>query len=53
MESEEHQVRWPLIGQLDAAELCSNICESILGLERAYEAGELSSRLDAIANGPR
>jgi hypothetical protein len=45
MESEEHQERWPVIGQSDVAEVCQEICVSIAGLERAFEAGELSSRL--------
>jgi hypothetical protein len=37
--------RWPVIGQPDVANICREICESIVGLERAFEAGELSSRL--------
>lgn len=45
MESEEHQIRWPVISQSDVADVCRNICESIIELERAFEAGELSSRL--------
>jgi hypothetical protein len=45
MESEETQERWPVIGQPDVANVCREICESIVGLERAFEAGELSSRL--------
>ena len=45
MESEEHQARWPPIGQSDVADVCRDICESIVGLESAFEAGELSSRL--------
>src|SRR5262245_60571033 len=45
MESEENQERWPVIGQSDVADVCREICESIVGLERAFEAGELSSRL--------
>jgi hypothetical protein len=45
MESNEHQARWPAIGQSDVAVACHKICESILELERAFEAEELSSRL--------
>ena len=45
MESDEHQERWPVIGQSDVPDVCREICESIVGLERAFEAGELSSRL--------
>jgi hypothetical protein len=45
MESEEHQERWPAIGQSDVADVCREICESIVGLESAFEAGGLSSRL--------
>src|SRR5215475_8646253 len=45
MESEEAKKSWPVIGQADVANLCREICESIVGLERAFEAGELSSRL--------
>ena len=44
MESEEYHKKWPLIGQSDVADFCREICESIIGLERAFEAGELSSR---------
>src|SRR5262245_6276411 len=43
MESEEPQ--WPVIGQQDVADVCREICESIVGLERAFQAGELSSTL--------
>jgi hypothetical protein len=45
MESAEHQEKWPNIGQSDVADVCREICESVVGLERAFEAGELSSRL--------
>jgi hypothetical protein len=45
MESEEHQERWPIIGQSDVADFCREIGESIVVLEGAFEAGELSSRL--------
>jgi hypothetical protein len=45
MESEEPQGRWPVIGQRDVANICQEICESIVGLERAFQAGELASRL--------
>jgi hypothetical protein len=45
MESKEHQERWPIIGQSDVADVCQEISESIVVLERAFEAGELSSRL--------
>ena len=45
MGSEEHQGRWPVIGQSDVADFCRELCESIVGLERAFEAGELSSKL--------
>jgi hypothetical protein len=45
MELKEHQKRWPVIGQSDVTDVCRKICESIVGLERAFEAGELSSRL--------
>lgn len=45
MESEEYQDRWPVIGQSGVAGACREICESVVGLERAFEAGELSSRL--------
>jgi hypothetical protein len=45
MGSEEYQERWPVIGQPDVADFCREISESIVGLERAFEAGELSSRL--------
>jgi hypothetical protein len=45
MKSEEYQERWPVIGQSDVADVCREICEYIEGLERAFEAGELSSRL--------
>ena len=37
--------RWPVIGQSDVADVCRDISESIVELERAFEAGELSSRL--------
>jgi hypothetical protein len=45
MESEKHQERWPFIGQSDVADVCQEICEAIVELERAFEAGKLSSRL--------
>jgi hypothetical protein len=45
MESEEHQEGWPVIGQSDVADVCREICETIFGLERAFETGELSNRL--------
>ena len=45
MESEEHQERWPVIGQSDVADVCRKICAAIVELERAFEAGGLSSRL--------
>ena len=45
MELEGLQKRWLVIGQPDVANICREICESIVGLERAFEAGELSSRL--------
>jgi hypothetical protein len=45
MELNEHRERWPVIGQSDVADVCRKICESIVELERAFEAGELSSRL--------
>lgn len=45
MESEEHQEMWPVIGQSDVDDICRKICESIVELERAFEAGELSSKL--------
>jgi hypothetical protein len=45
MESEKHQERWPVVGQSAVADVCREICESIIDLERAFEAGELSSRL--------
>ena len=45
MESEEHQTKWPVVGQSDVADVCREICESIVGLERAFEARELSIRL--------
>jgi hypothetical protein len=45
METEDHQEKWPVIGQSDVADVCREICESIVGLERAFEAGELSIRL--------
>jgi hypothetical protein len=41
----EPQEGWPIIGQSDVSNVCQQICESIVGLERAFEAGELSSRL--------
>jgi hypothetical protein len=34
-----------VIGQSNVADVCREICESIVELERAFEAGELSSRL--------
>ena len=45
MGSGESQEKWPVIGQSDVAEVCREICESIVGLERAFEAGELSKPL--------
>ena len=45
MESEERQRRWPAIGQSDVADVCRAIRESVLGLERAFEAAELSTTL--------
>jgi hypothetical protein len=45
MESEEHQESWPVVGQSDVADVCSEICESIVVLERAFEVGDLSSRV--------
>jgi hypothetical protein len=45
MQIEEHQERWPVIGQSGVANFCQDICKSIIELERAFEAGELSSRL--------
>jgi hypothetical protein len=45
MESESHQESWPVIGQSDVADLCQKICDSIVVLERAFEAGKLPSRL--------
>lgn len=45
MESEAHQESWPAIGQSEVADACREICESVLELERAFEAGELSSRM--------
>jgi hypothetical protein len=45
MELKEHQERWPIIGQSDVTDVCREICQSIVELERAFEAGELSSRL--------
>ena len=38
-------IKCPVIGQSDVTDVCREICESIVGLERAFEAGELSSRL--------
>jgi hypothetical protein len=49
MESEEHQERWPVIGQSDVADVCREICDTIIGLERAFEAGDLSGRLTSGA----
>jgi len=45
MESKERHERWPVIGQSDVTNVCREICESIVELERAFEAGELPSRL--------
>jgi hypothetical protein len=45
METEDHQEKWPVIGQSDVADVCREICEAIVGLERAFEAGELSIKL--------
>jgi hypothetical protein len=45
MHAEEHQKQWPVISQSDVADICGQVCESIIGLERAFEAGELSSKL--------
>jgi hypothetical protein len=45
--SEEHEKRWPVIGQSDVVGFCREICESIIELENALEAGDLSSRLNA------
>jgi hypothetical protein len=45
MESKKHQERLPVIGQSDVTEVCRDLCESIVELERAFEAEELSSRL--------
>ncbi len=45
MESQVHQERWPFIGQSDVADVCREICEAIVGLEHAFEAGKLSNRL--------
>jgi hypothetical protein len=45
VESEEHQESWPVIGQSDVADACREIYESVVELERAFEAGELSSRM--------
>lgn len=45
MESGEHQDRWPIIGQADVADVCQSMCSALLELERAFEAGELTSKL--------
>jgi hypothetical protein len=45
MESDEHQKRWRVISQSDVANVCREICEAIVGLECAFEAGQLSSRM--------
>lgn len=45
MESKERHERWPVIGQSDVTNVCREICEFIVELERAFEAGELPSRL--------
>lgn len=45
MESEEFKIEWPIIRQSDVADVCRNICGSIIDLESAFEAGEVSSRL--------
>src|SRR5262245_43723051 len=45
MESQEHQQRWPVIGQSDVADFCLEICESIVALERAFDVGQLSRAL--------
>jgi hypothetical protein len=45
VDSGEHQERWPGIGQSDVADFCREICGSIVELERAFEAGKLSSKL--------
>lgn len=46
MEAKEHQERWPVIGQSDVADVCRGICESIVGRERAFEAGESLEQAD-------
>ena len=50
MESKERHERWPVIGQSDVTNVCREICESIVELERAFEAGELPSRLTRAAS---
>lgn len=45
MKVQDDQEKWPIIGQSDVAGVCRNICESIVDLERAFEAGELANRL--------
>ena len=45
MELVEHSERWPIIGQSHVANICQDICGSVVGLEHAFEAGKLSSRL--------
>jgi hypothetical protein len=45
VEEEEHPEGWPAVGQSDIVGVCGEICESIIRLESAFEAGELSSRL--------
>jgi hypothetical protein len=44
-EPEENPIKWPVIGQSDVPDVCRMICEAIVELERAFEAGELTSRL--------
>ncbi|MBI1212977.1 MAG: hypothetical protein GC190_16060 [Alphaproteobacteria bacterium] len=45
MESEEQYAEWPLIEYTDVPNFCRQICEAVVELERAYEAGQLSSLL--------
>jgi hypothetical protein len=45
METIERKEQWPVIDHSEVADICRKICESILELELAFEAGNLSSRL--------
>jgi S1 RNA binding domain len=47
MDSDEPRITWPIIGQSDVADFCERMQRAVVDLERAFEAGELASRLAA------